>query len=426
MRRFLWAFVIAGITGAAFVAEPATAPRDLGLPVTAGRAQFAVCLAEASRSSSPVVATATGTTGDVSLSVVQGGTVHPAERFPVNDAGGMLAPVDGLTGFGPVVAELPTDVAAAAVVSSGELGIAGAGCTSAIPSSVILPGASTRKGEATTLVLANPFARDAVVTVTASSEVGSDSPPQLESVTVPAESVVTEDLSTLLPLRTSLVPTVAAQHGRVVPMIAEAGQGDTFWMEAIAPAPEWWLVVPDLGAAKPGLVIASDLPVDSPYQVDLYVGGEITEAFASGTVPAEGQVSVPLDEAVPGSALRVFSVNPLAASITVEGEGVRAASPGVESLSTRWLVPGPGALADPARTLWIFNPGEDTVDATVQPLSPQSPERAVAVDAGSVTEVRVDGPQTPGYLVQGDDDLVVFWTMRTAAGAALGRGTPLQ
>ncbi|MFT5222361.1 MAG: hypothetical protein ACI867_000660 [Glaciecola sp.] len=95
-------------------------------------------------------------------------------------------------------------------------GLLAAPCVSGSSSMWVLAGLSTAGGAEATIVLSNPFASDASVTVTLATELGPEQPSLLENVVVPAQSVRLLALNEYAPERRDVGVVIRSRSGRVV------------------------------------------------------------------------------------------------------------------------------------------------------------------------------------------------------------------
>lgn len=421
IRRLVQGVAVVGIafTGWLFQSPPEQA--DLGLAPEPAPPLFAGCLAEAGR----------GLDGSVSIgSIVRGSVSASLSAQPdmvtseIDPAGGASIPLAELGAAGPVgiLVEMPSADASAAVVETGETGTFLARCTPPSSDVVIAAGGSTLAGEELFLVITNPYAVDAVVSVTSSSEVGEDSTRELSSILVPASSTIVEELAPILSLRQSLSMKLVVERGAVHAGMLQLSGSDAAFVEAVEPSGDWWLAVSPVEGRTQRLVVSTDslLPVD--IRVDTYADGLLTEAVVEAEIPARGQMDIPVETLLQvAGGVRVSADGPVVVNVIDSGEAVRAISPAAATLSTEWLI-HTGGLA-PAEA-WIFNPGEVDAEVVLQPLVPDTPARAVIVPAraGSIVPLGVAGP---GYLVRSTSELAVFSAGAGGAGIGLATGFPV-
>lgn len=425
MTRVLVALVVGALMAAVWVLAPTEEPIDLGSPVVEGAPLAQTCIAVVGRDDTGAVAIASDRSALLGLSSVAAGGVVSEIGARVSLAGGVTVPFDRLTASGTVgvLVEFLSPSTAAATVQRGPGGSAAATCTPESSGSLLIPGGSTRSEELLRLVLANPYASDAVVAVTSSSESGIDSASELESVVVPARSTVIRDLESLLPLRSSLSVNVAVLEGAVHASLLQSGEGDRMWLEGVEPSGEWWVPVPALGEVAGRLVVSTAAPLPVDFEVDVWGAEGILEAAVEDTIPAQGHVDIPVDSIAEGiTAMRVFAENPVVATLVFEGPGVRAGGPGTEVVGFEWQVPGVTVAG--GGTLWIFNPTEFDGLAVVQPLGPGEDAAEIALPAAGLVSWPVSQGGT-GVAVSSSIEISVVWTAASENGVAFARGVPV-
>jgi hypothetical protein len=361
--------------------------------------------------------------GSVTTGLVAGGGGVPVVG-EIDPAGGAVVPFESVRAAGAfgIIAELPTSEAGTVSVLTGPAGTAAASCTVASVTSVIAAGGSTGTGQGLQLVVTNPYALDALVAVSSSSEVGDDSAGQLASVLVPANTTVVEDLAAILPLRRSLSVRVAVERGAVHAALLQTLERDVAMVEAVEPAQDWWLPFPSPRNLPGRLVVSTDSLLPVEVQVDTYRGGTLTEAVATLEIPPRGQLDIPqADLGGPGAGLRVSADAPIVATLVLDGEGGRGVTPATPLLSAEWILAGAGGLGGRA---WVFNPGEVPAELVLQPLAPANPARAAVVPPRSVAPVNLGDPGVAGYLLRSSSEIAAVWVNREG-GVAVATGTPI-
>jgi hypothetical protein len=285
----------------------------------------------------------------------------------------------------------------------------------------VVLGGSTNTGETLELVLTNPYAADAVVSVSSSSEAGEDSATEIASILVPARSTVVRQLETLLTLRQSLAVRMEVQRGAIHAALIQVGSGDVAVFEGVEPAQDWWLPSLVVRDSSNRLVVANTSPVPVDVVIDTYQNGTVTEAALATTVEARSQIDLPVSEFAEGPVgLRVSSDGPVVTGLVVDGEATRGLTPGT-TLSTEWVIPGSASLG-PAR-VWVLNPGEVEAELVLQPLLPGAAAQATTVPADTVAGISVE-PGGAGYLIRSTSEVAVFWSARLE-GFAVATGYPL-
>lgn len=424
MRRSILAVALAALSVAVWTQVPAASVPDVGilpdpvLPSTAG------CPVVTGRNAESTLAIASTVVDRADVIAASSGSVTAVTNLEIGASGGATLGVLDFAGASnlAVVADLPDEGAAMGVVTRSPSVITAGQCPPPATGEIIVAGVSTASGESLDLVLANPYANDAVVAVRTSSEAGADSASELESVIVPARSVVTVELSSLLPLRQRLAVRVIAQRGTVHAAGVQVTTFERMYIEGVAPAREWYLPIPNTGV-PPMIVIAAAGPTGANYRIDTFgPAGEITGVAEGDIAPEEHAV---IDASTLGDdvrAVRVSTDGDVVASVVIESDTIRAGTPGASEIAAAWLVPG--AVGDGA-VLRITNPSAFTADVAIQPLVEGGSAETVSVEPGTTAEVPVSGPGA-GYFVQAQTEIVVAWSISGDAGFALAVGTPAE
>ncbi len=419
MRKLASLVAVAGLAiGLMFVPPPGRPVPDA--PPSLSAAPYTVCpLVEAARRSTTLVMA--GAPGAAEVMVFSAGEIVVDEPWQNPDAGATSLTIDDLTGltFAPSLIALPVGGAEVSTVLVGS-GVAAVPCQTGSSDSVSLPGGSTSEGETFVVVLANPFAGQARVTVGASSEVGIESDPALERIVVPARSLVRVDLSALLPGRQSMAATVTVLEGRVASAAVQEGDGDVAVWNAAEAAEDWYLPLPIIEGADRFLVLAAPGTAEVAFQLDVYGSDGLVEAWYEGTIPARGQAIVPVGEFLDGAgAVRLVSGGPVTAAVRLVGDGVRVVVPATTP-NPSWVLAGPGLVGDV--DIHILNPSDFEVRAELGAFGDAVVE-TVMLPAGAMTTITV--PEGDDALrVEGDGDIVVTWTVSVDSGVAGAAGVP--
>lgn len=423
-----WLIALAGL--AALLGAWLLPPREVPVPESAVEvepATYRVCAVVPSREATADLHLASDRTGAVSLSLVTAAGVESAGSVDLTTAGGASTTIDA-GAPGALVVEDVGPNSAATVVTFGPQGLGAATCGSRPSTTQMVVGPSTLEGDSAELVLANPFTQDAVVTVRSTSELGLDSVSGLESITVPARSVVTRDLGEVLQLRTVLSLVVSTQQGAVVSGARYLpASGGFAIIEGVEPVQDWWIPLPE-NIPDARVVIATDSPSPVPFQVDSYGSLEVIEAFTEGSVDAGTIVSLSRGDLPDDvTAVRVVAAAPVVASAVFVTDGTAAAGPGAPGLSFRWLLPGGGSLPDVDTVAWIVNPNADELNLTLQPLVPDAVATVVPLPGEAMTPVLLPSGALTGYLLSADGEIAVSWTSRPQGGdRAFDAGVPLD
>jgi hypothetical protein len=419
----VFALFVVALLAAAFVVVPPPNEPVPESPVPPASPPYAVCpLGEGARRSSSVFVLGGGG-GALEATVFSAGDVVASEVLAISDEGSGSLVLSDVTGLAraPVTLALDDTGRKVGMTLSGA-GVAAAACDPGSQDPVVLAGASTSEGETFTVTLANPFAGTARADLVAASEIGTESDPALEGLVVPPRSLITLDLSSLLPGRQVMSIGVETTAGRLIVAAVHEGAGEVAAMQGITADVDWFLPVPDFADLTKSVVLFAPGTAEVPFQLDVYGPDGLFEAMTEGTVPARGQTVIPVADLLDGpGTVRVVAAGPVGAVLTLEGESVRAMLPGVSSPAPTWLLPGAGALG--ATRVHVFNPGE--IDVTAVLVDPGGEPRATeAVPAGRMVTLSL--PAGEGARVEADGDVVVTWATATGEGVAGDAGRALD
>lgn len=421
MKAF--ALLVVALLAAAFVVVPPPNEPVPESPVPPANPPFAVCpLGEGARRASSVIVLG-GAGGALEATVFSAGDVVASEALPIADEGSGSLVLSDLTGLAraPVTLALDDTGRKVGMTLSGA-GVAAAACDPGSQDPVVLAGASTSQGETFTVALANPFAGTARADLVAASEIGTESAPALEGLVVPPRSLITVDLSSLLPGRQVMSVGVETTAGRLVAAALHEGAGDVAATQGITADVDWYVPVPELPGLARSLVLFAPGTAEVPFQLDVYGPDGLFEAMTEGTVPARGQTVVPVADLLDGpGTVRVVAAGPVAAVLAVRGDSIRAVVPGVQTPAPTWLLPGAGDLG--VTEVHVFNPGE--IDVTAVLVDPGGePVATEAVPAGRMVTLSL--PVGEGARLEADGDVVVTWTTATGEGVAGDAGRALD
>ncbi len=396
---------------------------DLGIGPDRAPASSVACPVITGRDATSDALIASQVPGPVAVTASAGGTVIEAVDLELDDSGGAGFDLGAAVGAFTVglVADLPDAAGAVSILTTSEGVLAASNCTPPVTGEVAIAGMSTASGESLDLVLANPYTNDAVVEVRTVSEAGVDSASELESVLVPAGSVVSVDLARLLPLRTRLSIRIIPERGVVHAAAVQSSSNERAIVEAVEPDQEWFLPLPNTGTS-PIVTILPTGGVEVGFVVDAYgESGPIGESL-EGTIPADQHIVLDVAQLGDGvSAIRVATTGLSVASTMIESDDIRAGTPGAPRAASEWLVPGPGGIGSVLR---LVNPSGLDAAVVIQPLIAGADAESLTIPAGSTANVAVSGPGS-GYLVRADGDIFVAWSVAGDAGLALGVGRPV-
>ena len=384
----------------------------------------AVCSIEQGSGRNTVVPVASLVDGPARLEVFAGGSAAGSADATVGAGAASFAVSDvAAVGLAGALGELPAADAAASAALFGEGLLALEACVASPSTQVMVAGGSTTSEQGFLLHLMNPYAADARVELTVTSESGLESNDRFESLSVPSGDSVTLDMARLIPGREVIVVTVDAAVGNVV--VAgrqQSGTDSALWTGAV-PGQDWFIPVP--AAVRDGrLLLVSPINAPVEFQLDLYSEEGFEENYLTGTVPARGQTWVELADA-PGErvAFRVLSAAPMVATLVSSDEDGVAVTNGVPIASSQWLFAGLGSLAGAAENLVFLNPGLETATVRLDGLGESSPMAGFELEPDSVAEIGIEAAE--GYLISATGEIVVVWIAWGEGSIALAGGTPV-
>lgn len=423
MKRLLGILVVGVSMAAAVPLLPGSGP-DVILPPPEPWAA-AVCPAvRADDRSSSQIAVAAEVPGEGLASFTLRGSRQLSHPLGVTAAGGGWLEVGTVVAEGlmPVALDMPTAAAAAAHLLALDARTGATACPTERTSLWLLPGGSSRSGQALDLVISNPFAGPARVAVRSASELGLDSVTRLASLELAPRSVAVVDLAAELPLRDLLGVTVEVGEGAAVPALLQTGGGDVALWEGVAGRDEWLVVLPAWVDGTRRLVVSTDSAVPVPFQLEPFAA-ELELPLLPTEIPPRGVVSVDLSGAS-AAALRVTAGAPVAAAVVLESELSQAVAPAVPAAGRRWLMPGVGA--EGRHHLWVYHGGSQPTVLSVRALADRGPVVAMELQPGQVNPIELLGTFGPGVLVEAAEPVAVVWTRSVGDTADLSTGRLLD
>lgn len=353
-------------------------------------------------------------------------------------------------------------------VVDGPLGRATSPCATSGSPHWYLPTGQTRINASDTILLLNPYPTDSIVDMSFATDQGVENPQEFQSIDVPADGLVAENLGDHLRRRQSIATTVSARTGDVVAWEAEIVSpppanaplvGTPAANSALAdPALPYKGVSVTLGAPSTGSIWAfpdglTGNGIDEQYviynpgpqtaTVRLAVGLQegTAEPFAITVGPYSESAVVSENEArIPGgvphtasivstNGVGVVAARTVAAASAKVGDTVRS---GIGTLmgervtARRWLIPVTATYPSQVGQVVVSDPGARPVTVTVGDGSQTS---RLAVPAGGRASLEVaEGPDVP-LTVSGPLPVYVeydlFGTGRTA-GFSLSTAVPLR
>lgn len=320
-----------------------------------------------------------------------------------------------------------------------------------------LPGGTTRDGTTMTLRIFNPFPELAKVTVTGTSEFGTEPLPGLAAIDVPGRSWRDFALNEIVPFLDDLVLTVSAEEGIVIPSVTvRAGEDDEASWPGAGLATNWYFPVARQDELIPELVIWNPGTTPISVEVDAYsISGPIPAVAAfevDGGVPlrvalddvgdtafgihvrASGSVSAVVVATSPDDVQIVEDVPPDDGSdeepteVLVTQTVRTGGTIGSADLAGKWLLPGAGAAPDAGSTIWLMNPNPEAVTATLQPLGLGTLQPSkLQIEPGTLLQVPLDENfQVSGYVVESTLPIAAAWSAHADRGVAYFAGISID
>ncbi len=347
--------------------------------------------------------------------------------FRTGGSGSVTVPASetGAVGAAAALIEKPTETTAAGVVTSSPTSVAAESCADSAPTQSFISGGSTAGESTFEMQLMNPYAGEAVVDMTVTTEAGIESDSRFDAVVVPALTSITMDLSQIIPGREWISVNIETSRGSVLSVGRQISGGEIAILRAVAPDQDWWLPVPAGDEARE-LLIVSPTNSEIQYQVDLYGPQGLEEAMESGVLPARGRVGIPLSvvtsEAI---GVRVISTGPVVAALWISSEeGGLAATTGSTIDSPAWLLPGASGPPGGEGSLVVLNSGIEPVAVRVRSLAEDS--RVGDFEIAPEDLLTVGLIPADGYLVEATGPVVALWTSHVAGGRSAAIGIPVQ
>ena len=401
-------------------APPPAGTDGVGIAPAAARSSSAFCTADAGRAAASTIyltnTSARPVAGSMTtVSLSSGGPVVSVRRAVTVPSLGTAA-VDPALGM-PAGSTASSFAFAGGGVSAdqvvaGPAGWSMAPCASQISAEWAFAGGSTAAGDTLTLALFDPTASPATVNVSFLTPRGLLTPQSYQGLLVGAGQLVTENVGDYVQDVPAIATIVSADSGAVVSDELQQTTGPGLSLRLGSPDLSTSWQFPQ-NTPVTGSTVAFDLanPGTSAVTASLSVGvSAATVMPKSIEVPPQSNVVFDASNAA-GWPVRVpYSVSVQASGPVVVGRSVSApsgaapptwgSSAGTTTLSTRWLVPGPGVASAPGiagaatRSLAITDPGSAPAAVVVAVLGGRR-VATVTVEPGAPV---VLGPKTVGGL----------------------------
>lgn len=364
------------------------------------------------------------------ISTFSAGSETGSLDFRTGGSGSVIVPATdaGAIGVSGALIEMPSETTVAGVRVSGAEARAAEACADIPTGQSFLSGGSTAAGAVFEIQLLNPYAGEAVLDLTVTSDAGIESNERFDSVIVPPLSTLTLNLAEIIPGREMIAVNIETLRGSALAVGRQTIDGETALWRAVEPGLDWWLPVPG-GAGTKQLIIAtpSNAPID--YQVDLYQPGAddetYQESFETGTLDARGQTRVDLAAITPEAVgIHVSSTGPVVAALWVDSETGMAATTASPVDAPVWLLPGAFSPPGGSGFVVVLNSGVDDVTVNVRSLQETSLVRNFEVPADRVLTVPLVAAD--GYRVESTGPVVALWTSEIGGASTASIGIPIQ
>lgn len=347
-------------------------------------------------------------------------------------------------GDAPGFIEFSDGPAAAAAIVAGLGSLSGDRCVGSLPKLWHLAGLTTREGYGLILRLFNPIPDNAKVSIQASSELGSEALPELQSIDVVGRTWVDIDLAEAIPFLDNLAITVSAGDDTIIPVVIQRREGDEASWPGTALSTVWEFPTATLAGLSPRLALWNPNLFAVDVDVDLYTPNSDLQSAFSGTIEPGRPLEFPLsDQTSRAVGVRVRATAAVAATVIAEDvpevtadpdgadpaeAGSRiAATVGAPKASRSWLLPGAGARLGGDSSLWILNSSSNAVTVTIQPLgSGQLPADKVRLEPKTFRRVRVGNrARVGGYRLDAAAPISASWSLQTDDAVALFAGVAI-
>ena len=409
---------------AAFIPRPGSP--DPGVAPVSEMPSVSICPIVEAGERHTMVSVLSSISGPGRLSTFSAGEESGALQFTTGSSGSVTISAADASAIGLAggLIELPSEATASGVTITGGESLSAESCGDVPSGQSYVMGGSTASGRNFELQLLNPYAGDATVDLTVTTDAGLESDPRFDGVIIPALSSLALDFSQLIPGRATISVNIATTRGSVIAFARQTNGPESALWRAVEPAQDWWLPAP-AGSDVRELIIGSPTNTEVSYQVDLYGPDGFIASFETGTISPRGEVRLSLTNLTTAPlGLRVITDAPVVAGLTIDAAVGLAVTTGSPVDATTWLLPGASSPIGGSASLLVLNTGLETVTVSVRSLREASVSRDFEVPAEGVHVVEL--VQADGYRVESSGPVVALWTSRGASGAATSIGIPLD
>jgi hypothetical protein len=330
----------------------------------------------------------------------------------------------GALGASGALIEMPSDATASGVLISGDAVRAAEWCADTPTTEAFLSGGSTAGANTFEFQLLNPYAGEASVQLTVTTDAGIESDERFDAVVVPALSTITLDMTEIIPGREDISVDIEVTEGSALGVGRQGIEGRSALWWAVEPAQDWWMPIPE-GEDVKQLLLASPANSEIEYQIDYYGAEGLEESFQSGVLPGRGRLRVPLASiSTEAAGIRVITTGPVVPTLWIDSSAGLAVTTASTVDAPVWLLPGASAPAGGGGAIVILNGGLDEVSVDVRSLQETSLTRNFTVPSEGVIEV--DLVAADGYRVEASGPIVALWTSQLAGTGTAAMGIPIQ
>lgn len=424
MRYLIVALMFVLALSAAFL--PAREPGEPGEVPGTEPPPVAICPIVEGGERTTRVSVLSSVNGQGRLSTFAAGVETGALEFRTGSTGAITIPAseaDAVATAGGLI-EMPSETTAAGVLVSGSGTRAAEACADIPTGQSFISGGSTVTDSFFEIQLINPYAGEAMLNLIVTSDAGVEASDRFNDVIVPALSVITLDLTQIIPGRDSISVNIETIRGSILAYGRQTTDGESAMWRAVAPAQDWWLPVPP-GAPAKRMLIANPEATEVEYQVDLYGPDGFVEGHATGVLSPRGTARVPLAAITTGAAgMRVIATGPVVTSLWMDSEAGLAATTASPVDAPVWLLPGASGPPGGSGSLVVLNSGLEAVTVSLRTLAESSIVRNLEVDAEGV--LVTDLVAADGYRIEATGPIVALWTSSVDGGGSAALGIPLQ
>ena len=299
-------------------------------------------------------------------------------------------------------------------------------------------GGSTVLGSSLTLWLLNPFAGDAVVDLSFSTDTGNEAPNEFQGLVVPGRTRVAVPIESAVRRRTVVATEVTARRGRVVAEQTQSfdGRDGRKGLALVGGSPalatSWWF---DGGVARPDrtttLTIANPGDEAQRVRIATALAGVVTVDAVEVEVPPRSVTLVDAGARVPPDtayALHITSTGGAGvvgyALTALRGTAALAGDGGTSLASGRWYVVPGRVGTTPVDAVTVHAVGSGPVRWRADAVGTAS-RRIVAGRLGRGEVVRAPTDATGALVVSADGPIVVGRDSGASPGVTLAIAVPL-